>query len=152
MDKNIEMNIWQSNLMVSLGGTDLGVMLGKSNDWQYNLQIGQQHWGKCNSQFSRYSPTTTITESLWAMERRILAPAFSHHVEIAPLSPVPSSATSVPHISCISNESCYGHTNHAILKKTNLITSPLQGHNNAFVFWAHLQVWTRLLKEIWMPH
>lgn len=66
-------------------------------------------------------------------------------------SPIPSSTTSVPHISCISSESCYGHTNHEILETANRITSPLRGHNNMFVFWAHLQVWTRLLKEIRMP-
>lgn len=85
----IEMNVWQSNLMVSLVGTDLGVVLGKSNNWHYNLQIGQEHQGKFSSQFDHYSPTATTADSLWAMERRILAPAFSPHIEVVPFLPFP---------------------------------------------------------------
>lgn len=144
------MNNWQSNLMVSLVGTDLGAALGEEQ-W---LTLRFTDWLRTSGKI-QFSVQPLFANSNYHRVTSSYGKEFSSFhpsCRSCSCSPIPSSATSVPRISSVSNESCYGHTNHAMLKKANPITSPLQGHNHTFEFWAHLQVWARLLKEIWMPH
>jgi len=106
--KNIEMNVWQSNLIVSLVGTDLGFVLGKSNhcksnDWHYNLQSGWEHHAYFLDQ-----PLLTNSKYLWvalSYGKENPHSSFQPPCTSFSISPVPSSAPSLPRISSISNES-----------------------------------------------
>lgn len=135
---------------VSLVGTARSVTLGKADS---TICRWARNHGEKAILTSAVIPQWQLLMLLQAMGRRILSPAFSKFSRgQCTFCSNPCSPMALPFSGVIANEGCYGHANHDIKKGQLYCTPPLQAYNNTFIFWAHLQVWTRLLKETWMPH